>query len=101
MSYTVGFSPEATGHLEELRDYITSRSSPEVADGYIEDILSLCESLTDFPFRGTQRDDIRPGIRTLGFRRRVVIAFRINEKSHQIEVLGAFYGGRDLPAMLD
>lgn len=101
MTYTVGFSPEATGHLEELRDYIAAHASMAIADGYIEDILSMCMSLDVLPYRGVQRDDIRSGLRTLGFRRRAVIAFRINEKSRQVDILGVYYGGREVPTTLD
>ncbi|MGW9550746.1 type II toxin-antitoxin system RelE/ParE family toxin [Citricoccus zhacaiensis] len=101
VTYTVGFSPEATVHLEDLRDYIAANASWAIADGYIEDILSMCMSLDVLPYRGAQRDDIRPGLRTLGFRRRAVIAFRISEKSRQVDILGVYYGGREVPMTLD
>ena len=34
-------------------------------------------ALETSPARGTRRDDIRPGLRTIGFERRPTIAFRI------------------------
>jgi toxin ParE1/3/4 len=54
--------------------------------------------LTAFPHRGRTRDDLRPGLRTIGFRRRVVIAFAVFEDA--VTVVGIFYGGRDYEAIL-
>jgi plasmid stabilization system protein ParE len=42
---------------------------------------------------GRARDDLRPGLRTIGFRRRVVIAFAVHEDT--VEIHGVFYGGQD------
>jgi toxin ParE1/3/4 len=38
-------------------------------------IETYCFGLTDFPERGTMRDDLWPGLRTVGFERRATIAF--------------------------
>lgn len=43
--------------------------------------------------RGTQRDDIMPGLRIIGFERRVTIAFTVEET--QITILRVFYGGKN------
>ena len=47
--------------------------------------------------RGTQRDDLLPGLRVTGFERRVTIAFIVSEAAVLIE--GIFYGGRDIEAI--
>lgn len=44
------------------------------------------------------RDDIRPGLRATGFRRRAVIAFAVTDEV--IEILGIYYGGRDYESLL-
>lgn len=41
-----------------------------------------------------RRDDLRPGLRVLGFERRVVIALRVGDGAATI--LRILYGGRDL-----
>jgi toxin ParE1/3/4 len=46
-----------------------------------------------FPERGTRRDDLAPGVRTIGFERRVTIAFRVLEDA--VEILAVAYAGRD------
>ena len=47
-----------------------------------------------FPDRGNRRDDLRPGLRILGYERRAVIAFQITANS--VTILRILYGGRDL-----
>ena len=52
--------------------------------------------VSTFPLRGTQRDDLLPGLRVTGFERRVTIAFVVTADAVLIE--GIFYGGRDFEA---
>jgi toxin ParE1/3/4 len=55
----------------------------------------LCNGLSTFPLRGTQRDDLLR-LRVTGFERRVTIAFVVTADAVLIE--GIFYGGRDFEA---
>lgn len=68
-------------------------ASEERADGYVGRIVDFCNGLSTFPLRGTQRDDLLPGLRVTGFERRVTIAFIVTADAVLIE--GIFYGGRD------
>jgi toxin ParE1/3/4 len=77
VSLSVVFTPEAEDQLRELHHYIAAAGSAEVAACYAESIVAFCEGLGAFPLRGRARDDIRPGLRTIGFKRRVVIAFAV------------------------
>lgn len=54
--------------------------------------------LQDFPERGTIRSDIRPGMRVIGFERRVSVAFVI--EGNDVVILRILYAGRhaDFPA---
>ena len=61
-------------------------------------IVDYCEKLETFPHRGTRRDDLRPGLRTIGFRRRVMIAFAV--EADAVTIIGIFYGGQDFEAAL-
>ncbi|SEH90023.1 Plasmid stabilization system protein ParE [Mycolicibacterium rutilum] len=99
MSLSVVFTPEAQDHLVELYRYIADAASSEVAARFTDTIVTFCEDLAAFPHRGTARDDIRPGLRTVGFRRRVIIAFAVLD--HAVVVIGVFYGGRDYEAILN
>jgi toxin ParE1/3/4 len=46
--------------------------------------------------RGQKRDDLLPGLRTIGFERRITIAFVVTADIVLIE--GVFYGGQDFEA---
>ena len=96
--YRVVFRREAIQQLEELYDYIADAGSPENAARYTEAIVTYCEGLTDFFHRGSARNDIRPGLRTVGYRKRVVIAFAVLDET--VAILGIFYGGRAYEAPL-
>lgn len=91
--YRVVFRQEALEQLEELYEFIADAGSPENAADFTESIVSFCETLASFPLRGTTRDDLRPGLRTIGFRRRVVVAFAVIDTT--VAIVGIFYGGRD------
>ncbi|HUB00466.1 MAG TPA: type II toxin-antitoxin system RelE/ParE family toxin [Terracidiphilus sp.] len=97
--HRVVFSPEADSQLLSLYFHIATASSPEIAASYTEAIVKQCESLRMFPNRGTQRDEIRPGLRTFGFRRRVTIAFEVADEV--VTILGIFYGGQNMEAAFD
>ncbi len=99
MTRRVVFSPEAQGDLLQLYDLIAERAGAARALGYVEWITAHCTSFADFPERGTQRDDIRPGLRTTGFERRATIAFTV--AADAVTILRVLYGGRDLKAAFD
>ena len=77
---------------------MTAAGSPLAAAGLVDSIVTFCEDLAPFPLRGTARDDIRPGLRTIGFRRRAVVAFVVHADA--VVILGVFYGGRDYEPVL-
>jgi plasmid stabilization system protein ParE len=99
MMHKVVYAPEAEAQLVDLYFQIAAASSPEIAANYASAIAKQCESLSTFPMRGTRRNDIRPGLRVFGFRRRVSIAFEVT--GNVVTVLGIFYGGQNFEAALD
>ena len=72
--YEVFFAPEARDDLLNLFDWIANAASPDTALSYIERIEAHCLGLKHVAERGHRRDDIRPGLRILGFERRITIA---------------------------
>ena len=66
IDYRITFRQEDTQHLEEMYDHIAGTGSPENAERYVDAIITYCEGLATFPHRGTARDHIRPGLRTIG-----------------------------------
>jgi toxin ParE1/3/4 len=94
----VVFAPEARDDLLELYDYIAAQAGPERARGYTERIVSYCRGFSTFPERGARRDDLRPGLRLIGFERRVTIAF--HAAADKVTIDRILYGGRDLKTAL-
>ncbi len=96
----VVIAPEAADDLRELYDWITDRgASPHTAIGYIERLEAFCLSLGSALVRGHRRDDIRPGLRVVGFERRVTVAFQVTEA--RVTILRVFYGGRNWESTLE
>jgi toxin ParE1/3/4 len=94
----VVFSPEAREDLDRLYDFIADRAGPQTALAYTERIMSHCANFAIFPERGMRRDDIRPGLRVIGFERRVTIAFHVTREKVMIDRV--FYGGQNWEAFL-
>jgi toxin ParE1/3/4 len=94
----VVFRRDALTQLEELQDFVVAAGSPVAATDLIGALVGFCEDLAAFPLRGTARDDIRPGVRTIGLRRRAVVAFAVRDDA--VVILGVYYGGRDYEPVL-
>ncbi len=99
MKRTVLISPEAAADLAELYDFIAASGSPNTALAYIERLEVRCQSLDQFAERCTPRDDIRPGLRTVSFERRAVIAFVV--EADRVTILRILYGGRNVERALE
>lgn len=99
MTYKIRFAVETQQQLETIEEYIALASGyPAIAEQFVDDIVAYCEGFETFPERGTQRDDLLPSLRTVGYRRWITIAFRVDTTSLTVTILGAFYGGQDFEA---
>jgi toxin ParE1/3/4 len=90
--------PSAAADLTGLYDYIANEAGTGAAAGYIQRIEAACRSLETVPHRGTARDDIRPGLRTMGFERRATIVFHVG--ADEVTIVRVFCGGRDYERLL-
>jgi toxin ParE1/3/4 len=97
-TYEVSFRPLAEADLLGLYEYIAEASGLTIAGGYIDRLEAACLALETFPERGTRRDDIRPGLRVMGFERRATIIFQVTEG--EVVIVRIFYGGQDYEAAL-
>ncbi|MGH2341423.1 type II toxin-antitoxin system RelE/ParE family toxin [Segnochrobactraceae bacterium EtOH-i3] len=85
--------PRAIADLEHLQDWITQSAGPQTAAAFVARIQSHILGLDIASERGTSRDDIRPGVRILGFERKITIAFHVSDQ--RVTILRIFYGGRN------
>lgn len=97
MAVRVRFRPAALTDLFDLYAHIAEHSGRERAGAYIDRLEAACQRLAEFPERGTRRDDLRPGLRTLGFQRQASIVFQIEDDG--VEIGRILYGGRNLDAL--
>ncbi|MDB5430939.1 MAG: plasmid stabilization system [Caulobacter sp.] len=100
MANRVSFSPAAEADLLGLYRYVAERSGLELAGAYVERVHRHCMGFDVFPQRGQRQDAIRPGLRTTGFERRVLIAFHIDPPGSVI-IDRILYGGRDLASAFE
>ena len=94
MGRRVILTPEAQADLIQIYNYVEEQSGQLTAHSYVQRITDCCEGLADFPERGTLRDELFPGLRVIGFDRRVAIAFHVTDDAVIIDRV--LYGGRDL-----
>ena len=99
MPHRVVFSPSARDDLRQLYIYIANQADAARAIAYLGRIEKYCRSFATFPERGTRRDDLAPGLRIIGFERRVTLAFHVDETTVTFDRI--LYGGRDLGTAFD
>jgi plasmid stabilization system protein ParE len=88
-------SPEAEHDLGAVAEWIIDQSGyVRTASNYVRRIRAYLNGLKNFPHRGTLREDLDPGIRLIGFERRVTIAFTVSDDT--VLIVRIFYGGRDI-----
>ena len=94
----VVYRPEAIDDLQQIYHFIVELSDdPGVARAYVLRIRERCRRIGAVPLGGTLRDDLAPGLRTVPFERRAVIAYRLTAAG--AEITNIFYGGRDFEAV--
>jgi toxin ParE1/3/4 len=91
--FEVSFRPLAEADLFALYRYIAAEAGHAVAGAYIDRIEAACRALETMPERGTRRDDIRPGLRMMGFERRATIVFQVLKA--EVVIVRIFHRGQD------
>ncbi|MER9303089.1 type II toxin-antitoxin system RelE/ParE family toxin [Mesorhizobium sp. M0293] len=94
MTHRVAFSEAAEKDLLNLLIYLVPQAGERIARAYVDRLIDYCSDFVTFPERGTRHDDVRPGLRTVGYRRRATIAFTIKDKT--VTIVRIFHGGRDV-----
>jgi toxin ParE1/3/4 len=98
-TYSVVISKEAEADLFAIYEYILERAGHHIALRFVEQIEQYCLDFSAAPKRGTKRDDLRPGLRTVGFKRRATILFEV--QAAQVIIHGVYYGGRSFEETID
>jgi len=94
----VFLDPFAQQDLIHIYNVIAELAGPAPGAAFVEQIIAHCMTFDLASERGDRRDDIRPGLRITGYRRRVTIAFSVTET--RVDILRIFYGGVDWEPLL-
>jgi toxin ParE1/3/4 len=95
----VVFAESARADLDDIFAWIADHAGLEVALAYTSRIERFCREMTPFPERGTVRNDLRRGLRTIRFERRATIAFTV--RGEDVIILRILYAGRSLDLAFD
>ncbi|RUX20996.1 type II toxin-antitoxin system RelE/ParE family toxin [Mesorhizobium sp. M2A.F.Ca.ET.042.01.1.1] len=94
MKYQVRFHAAAERDIAELLNQLAPKAGVETALRFVGRLIDYCLDFATFPERGMRHDEIAPGLRTVGWRRRATIAFEIVDD--KVIILRILYAGRTL-----
>jgi toxin ParE1/3/4 len=94
MTFRIIYHPRAEAELDKLHADIASEAGIPIADDYVDGLLTFIDALEAFPERGTVRESRIPGLRIIGYRRSVSVAFSV--RGGDVFILGVFARGRDI-----
>jgi len=77
MAYRIIYHPEAEAELDRLYADIALEAGDRTAGDYVDGVISFIEGLETFPERGTVRESRITGLRIIGYRRSVSVAFSV------------------------
>jgi toxin ParE1/3/4 len=95
MAKEIIYSPRADAQFKRLERYLAERFYPDNARQFIERLRRFCRELALVPSAGKLRIDLRPGIRTVGFERKVDIYYKV--AGDQVFILSIHFRGHQPP----
>lgn len=91
--YRIRITKEAESDLAQIYRMIRkSSASTLIARRCAVRIRAFLDTFSTFPERGSVRDSIRPGLRIVGFERRISVAFVV--ETEEVVILRILYAGR-------
>jgi plasmid stabilization system protein ParE len=97
MGVEVRFAAPAIRDLQAIFDYLLPLAGERRARDHVAKLYAYCLGFETFPERGTRRDDLRPGLRLVGYRRQATVAFAVTDGL--VTILRVFHRGRDVDAL--
>jgi toxin ParE1/3/4 len=97
--FEVSYREAASADIQDIYRRVYEVSlDPVTADRFTGRLIAACERIGDVPHGGRPRDDLLPGLRTVPFEKRAVIAYLI--EGERVVITNVFYGGRDYESLL-
>ncbi|MBY5411773.1 type II toxin-antitoxin system RelE/ParE family toxin [Rhizobium leguminosarum] len=94
MAYRIIYHPKAEVELDKLYADIAVEAGTGIAGDFVQALITFIESLDTFPERGSVRESRIPGLRVIGYRRSVSVAFSVS--GDDVKILGVFARGRNI-----
>jgi len=95
----VRFAETADADFKDILLFLRRQNvSARIATGFVRSIRDRCRRIGDAPNGGRPRDDLRPGLRTVPFEGRTLIAYLVADD--HVVITNVFYGGRDFEALM-
>jgi toxin ParE1/3/4 len=94
VSAGITWSATAQSDLLALFDWIAERAGIEVGEDYTTRIEAFATALIDNPRRGSPRDELQKGLRSIVYRRRTILFYHV--RGTAIEIIHIAHGGRDV-----
>jgi toxin ParE1/3/4 len=99
-TFRIEFDEAALGDLADIRDFLTGARDADFAGEFLSRIFDWLSDFDTLPRRGTRRDDVRPGLRIIGWRRTLTVAFAVDEARETVTIFAVLYRGRDVDTVL-
>ena len=100
--YNVIISKKAKKAISDRAQYIALQSgSLIIAERYADAVLDFCESLSIFPGRGENRDNLMPNLRITHYKKTTIIPYKIHEKTRTVRVLDVIHASQDFEKVLN
>lgn len=94
MTLSVRLTDDAQNDLFEIGSWIADQAGRDVARGFLNQIENICYGLGEFPFRGSPRDEITLGLRSVSYKRRTTIFYVTSD--NEVVIVHILHGGRDV-----
>ncbi|MEM1377404.1 MAG: type II toxin-antitoxin system RelE/ParE family toxin [Pseudomonadota bacterium] len=95
----VVFEAQAEHDIQEVFLATNANVGPNASAARVRRLLAFCNRLDLASERGQTRNDIRPGLRIVGFERSLTIAFAVTEA--EVRILRVFQKGADWESTFD
>lgn len=97
VTHDVVWHPSARNDLLEIYDWIETRADAAIALRYIKNVEACGNGLADYPARGTPRDHLSPALRTITYRKRAIITYKIVDR--EVHILRVVHAAQDIGAI--
>lgn len=81
--------------LDAIAGWILDYAGPDAAERKLAEIEAAIATLKTTPHKGSNRDEIAPGLRVIPAGRKAVVAFVVDDAAAEVLIYAVTYGGAD------